>query len=123
MPNAENGASKKDARWPFVMLFLFMWAGMIGTTLNRDPIKFDFSIAVVVGLLAIVGIVAFLARGRLRGHSLFHFDYYPTLFGNLALHVVILTGVMFIGYLFFSCVVQIMILTFSAPIFEPSCSA
>jgi hypothetical protein len=53
--------------------------------------------------------------------SLFRFDYYPTFSGNLALHIFILTGVMFIGYLFFSAIVEIMILSFNAPIFEANC--
>jgi hypothetical protein len=121
-PN-EAKSPKKDARWPFVMLYLFMWVGMIMTTLNRDPIKFEFSIAIVFGLLAIAGIIVFLAHGRIRGRSPFTFDLYPTIAGNLALHVFILTGVMFIGYIFFGSVVQIMILRFNAPIFEPSCVA
>lgn len=116
---SETEKPKKDARWPFVMLFLFMWAGMIGTTLNPDPIKFEFSVAVVIGLLVIVGIVGFLAHGRIRGVSLFNFDTYPTLVGNVAWHVLILTGVIFIGYLFSICIVQI--LAFNAPIFEPTC--
>jgi len=116
-----TGASKKKARWPFVTLYLFMWAGMIGTTLNRDPIKFEFSVAVVFGLVAIAGIVAFLFYGRIRGLSFFTFDVYPTLIGNLALHVLILTGVMFIGYLLFTSVVQIIIISFHAQIFDASC--
>jgi hypothetical protein len=118
---SNGNVPKKDARWPFAMLYLFMWAGMIMTALNRDPIKFEFSFAIVFGLLAIAGIVAYLAHGRLRGLSLFTFESYPTILGNLALHIFILTGVMFIGYIFFGSVVQIMILTFNAPIFEPSC--
>ena len=73
MSKTNTGASKKDARWPFVVLYLSMWAGMIGTTLNRDPIKFEFSVAVVFGLVAIAGIVAFLSYGRIRGLSLFTF--------------------------------------------------
>ena len=123
MPDIQesNHTSEKDARWPFVMLYLFMWAGMIVTTLNSDPIKFEYSIAVVVGLLAIAGVVAFLTYGRIRGYSPFNFDG-PTLLGNLAWHIFILTGVIFIGFLFFGCVIQIMILTFNAPIFAPSCA-
>jgi hypothetical protein len=121
MPETDMTPEKKDARWPFVMLFLFMWAGMVGTTLNGDPIKLKFSVAIVFGLLVIIGIIAFLAHGRMRGVSLFNFDTYPTLVGNFAWHVLILTGVFFIGYLFSISVVQIMILTFNAPIFEPSC--
>jgi hypothetical protein len=112
--------SQNDARWPFVMLYAFMWAGMIVTTLNTDPIKFEYSIALVLGLLIVIGIVAFLTYGRIRGHSLFNFDG-PTLLGNISWHIFILTGVMFVGFLFFASIVQIMILTFGAPIFEPSC--
>jgi hypothetical protein len=121
MPKKHDAAPKKEARWPFVMLFVFMWAGMIGTTLNSDPIKFEFSVAIVIGLVVIAGIVGFLAHGRMRGISLFNFDTYPTLVGNLAWHVLILTAVIFIGYLFSASIVQIMILAFNAQIFEPSC--
>jgi hypothetical protein len=64
--NEDSKTGKKDARWPFVMLYLFMWAGMIMTTFNRDPIKFEFSMTVVLGLLAVGGIVAYLAHGRIR---------------------------------------------------------
>jgi hypothetical protein len=117
----DDAASKKDPRWPFVMLYLFMWAGMIMTTLNRDPIKFEFSIAVVLGLLATAGIALYVVHGRIRGLSLFSFDYYPTFLGNLALHILILTGVMFIGFIFFASIVQIAILALNARIFEPSC--
>lgn len=102
------------------MLYLFMWAGMVGTTLNTDPIRFDYSISLVLGLLIVIGIVAFLTYRRIRGLSLFNFNQ-PTLLGNIGWHVFILTGVMFIGFLFFDCIVQIMILTFGAFIFEPSC--
>jgi hypothetical protein len=114
---SEGRSPKKDARWPFVMLYLLMWAGMIMTTLNRDPIKFEFSFGIIFGLLAIACIIAYLAHGRIRGRSPFTFDLRPTIVGNLALHVFILTGIMFIGYIFFGSVVQIMILKFSAPIF------
>jgi hypothetical protein len=119
--SSEGKMPNKNPRWPFVMLYLFMWAGMIMTTLNRDPITFDFSIAIVFGLLAIAGIVTYLAHSRIRGRSPFTFHFFPTLAGNLALHIVILTGVIFIGYIFFISVVQIMILKFNAPIFESSC--
>ena len=80
MVDTQNSSvpAKKDARWPFVLLYAFMWAGMIMTTLNRDPIKFGFSIGVVLGLLAIVCIVAWLAHGRIRQHSVFSFEYYPS---------------------------------------------
>jgi hypothetical protein len=63
----KNEPPKKDARWPLVMLHVFMWAWMIGTTLNRDPVKLEFSITVVLGLLAAAGIVALLAHGRIPG--------------------------------------------------------
>lgn len=116
-----DAAEKKNAVWPFVMLYAWMWAGMIGTTLNRDPIELEYSLGIVLGLLILVGLVAYLAHARLRGHSIF-----PTIFGsfaaNLALHVFILTGVIFLGYLFFIALVQIMILSFHAPIFEASCA-
>jgi hypothetical protein len=102
------------------MLYLFMWTGMIVTTLNSDPIKLEYSLAFVIGLLVILGIVALLTYGRIRGYSPFNFDR-PTLLGNLSWHIFILTGVMFIGFLFFASIVQIMILTFAAPVFEPSC--
>lgn len=121
MSKSKDAAEKKGAVWPFVMLYVWMWAGMIGTTLNRDPIELEFSLTLVLGLLILVGIVAYLAHGRLRGRSIF-----PAIYGsftaNLALHVFILTGVFFLGYLFFLCLVQIMILTFHAPIFEASCA-
>jgi hypothetical protein len=116
----DEATPAKDARWPFVMLYLFMWMGMITTTLNTDPIKFEYSIAVVIGLLIVLGIVGYLAYGRIRGLTLFTFDK-PTLLGNVAWHIFILTGVLFIGFLFFLSVAQIMILSFGAPLFEPSC--
>jgi hypothetical protein len=102
------------------VLYAAMWGGMIATTLNRDPIKFD-SIAIVFGLAAVVGIVAYLAHGRLRGNSIFQ-NFYESFIGNLALHIFTLTGVIFLGYPFFGALVQIMIFTFHAPIFEPSCA-
>jgi hypothetical protein len=117
----ENGATpKRDARWPFVLLYLFMWAGMFGISLNSDPIKLEYSIAVVMGLLVVAGLVAYLAVGRIRGHSLFGFDG-PTFFGNLARHVFILTGIAFIGFLFFAAVIQIMVISLNAPIFDLVC--
>jgi hypothetical protein len=120
MPSESGVASRKDARWPFVLLYLFMWAGMIGISLNTDPIKLDYSIGVVGGLLFVVGIVAFLAHGRIRRRSLFAFDG-PTLLRNLPLHIFILTGIIFIGLVFFAGVIQIMIITFNAAIFDQSC--
>src|SRR5215467_6510261 len=86
MPKSGDAGAKRDPVWPFVMLYAAMCGGMIGTTLNRDPIKFEFSIAIAFGLIAIAGIVAYLAHGRLRETSIF-----PTLYEgfmvNLALHI------------------------------------
>ena len=121
MPKSRDAGAKRDPVWPFVMLYAAMWGGMIGTTLNRDPIKFEFSVAIVFGLIALAGIVAYLAHGRLRGTSIFP-TLYESFMGNLALHIFTLTGVIFLGYLFFGALVQIMIITFHAPIFEPSCA-
>jgi hypothetical protein len=113
-------APGKDARWPFVLLYLFMWAGMIGISLNTEPIRLDYGIGVVGGLLFVIGIVAYLAHGRIRRRSLFAFDG-ATLLGNLPRHIFILTGIIFIGFLFFACVIQIMIITFDAAVFDQSC--
>jgi hypothetical protein len=118
---ADMPKPKRKPLWPFVFVYACMWGGMIGTTLNRDPIKFEFSITVVLGFAAIVGIVAYLVHARLRGHSIFPV-LYESFIGNLALHIFILTGVFFLGYLFFIALVQTMILAFHAPIFEPSCA-
>ena len=120
MPKSRDAGAKRDPVWPFVMLYAAMWGGMIGTTLNRDQIKFEFSIAIVFALIALAGIVAYLAHGRLRGNSIFP-NFYESFMGNLALHIFTLTGVIFLGYLFFGALVQLMIITFHAPIFEPSC--
>jgi hypothetical protein len=103
------------------MLYAFMWTGMIMTTLNHDPIKLEWSIAIVFGFLFVIGIIAYLAHGRLRGTSIF-VDFYQSFLGNLALHIFILTGVFFLGYLFLMSVVQIMVISFHAPIFEASCA-
>ncbi|MGO9172082.1 MAG: hypothetical protein ACLP7P_08970 [Rhodomicrobium sp.] len=89
---------------------------MIGTTLNSDPIKFDFSFAVVFGLIAILGIVVFIAASRYFSRSPFAFGH-STISGNLAWHIFLLTAVVFISFLFFGSVVQIMILKFGAPVF------
>jgi hypothetical protein len=121
MPKSRGGGAKRDPVWPFVFLYAGMWGGMIGTTLNRDPIKFEFSIAIVFGLIALAGIVAYLTHGRLQGTSIFP-NLYESFMGNLALHILTLTGVIFLGYLFFGALVQIMIITFHEPIFEPSCT-
>jgi hypothetical protein len=115
-----SDAAAKDARWPFVLLYCFMWAGMIGTSLNGDPIKFDLNFAVVFGLVAVLGIVIFIAAVRYRGSSPFAFSH-STFSGNLAWHIFILTGIVFISFLFFAAVVQILILKFDAPVFQSGC--
>jgi hypothetical protein len=111
----------KDARWPFVMLFLFMWPGMIGTALNTDPIKFDFTVVALLGLAAVLGIVACLAIARWRNQQVFAFERRSVL-GNLAWHVLLLTGIVFITFLFFDATVQILILGFREPLFERGCA-
>ena len=122
MSDTNNIAVEKgrDARWPFIMLYAFMWAGMIGMSLNTDAIKLDYTIAVVLGLACIFAIVVYLASARLRRQTLFAFDH-STVLGNLAWHVFLLTGIVFTCFLFFAGVMQIMILTFSAPVFESPC--
>jgi hypothetical protein len=61
-----------------------MWAGMVGVSLNSDPIKLDYSVGVVLGLLILVGIISYLALGRLRRRLFFTFDR-PRSLGNLPL--------------------------------------
>lgn len=34
-----SGEAGSDARWPIVFVYCFMWAGMIGISLNSDPIQ------------------------------------------------------------------------------------
>lgn len=50
-----NAPAKKDARRPIVRSLCVYVDGHDHETLNRDPITIEFSIAVVLGLLAIVG--------------------------------------------------------------------
>ncbi|MFZ0570642.1 MAG: hypothetical protein WA384_15910 [Rhodomicrobium sp.] len=116
----EGAKAEKDARWPFVALYFVMWAGMIGTSLNEDPIKFNLSFAVVFGFIAILGIVIVIAASRYRGASPFAFVQ-STVAGNLAWHIFILTGIVFITFLFFDAFVQIMVLKFNAPVFQSGC--
>jgi len=118
---ASAEAKGKDAVWPFFMVYGFMWAGMFGMALNTDPIKMDYSLAVVLGLACVLGIVIFLATARLRRRTFFDFGH-STIVGNLAWHVFILTGIIFCCFLFFVAVVQIMILTLGAPVFESGCA-
>ncbi len=117
---AATGAKAKDARWPFVFIYCVMWAGMIGTSLNDDPIKLDLSFPVIFGLIAVLGIVFFIAAGRYFGLSPFAFAH-KTVSGNLDWHIFILTGIVFISFLFFAVAVQIMVLEFDAPIFQSGC--
>jgi hypothetical protein len=48
----KSESTPENARWPFVLLYLFTWAGMVGMSLNSDPIKLDYSVGVVLGLLS-----------------------------------------------------------------------
>ena len=114
-------AKGKDALWPFLVLYAFMWAGMIGLSSNTDPIKMDYSLAVVLGLTFVLGIVVTLAAARLRRRTVFDFEH-TTITGNLAWHAFILTGIVFFCFLFFVAVVQIMVLSFGAPVFESGCA-
>ncbi len=116
-----SDAAKADARWPFVLLYLFMLAGIFGTATNSDPIDLQASIAVLIGLLAVVAIVIYLAVGRVRGHKPFGFQA-PTLLGNIPRHIFILTGIIFITFLFFASLIQVLVLAFHAPIFDTSCA-
>jgi hypothetical protein len=117
---SNTDAKGKDAQWPFVLLYAFMWAGMLGTTLNSDPIKLDYNCAVVLGLVAIMGVVLFLAIARFRRQTIIAFAH-PTTIGNLAWHMFLLTGIVFISFLFFAAAVQIMILSFGISVFESGC--
>jgi hypothetical protein len=120
--DAENatGTKGRDARWPFFMLYAVMWGSMIATSLNTDAIKMDYSLAVVLGLACILGVVVYLATARLRRRTVIAFDH-STILGNLAWHIFLLTCVIFTTFLFFTAVVQIMVLTFGAPVFENGC--
>jgi hypothetical protein len=97
-----------------------MWAGMLGISLNHDPIKLEYSVAVLIGLLAIAGIVVYLAHGRMHGRSLFGFEG-TSFVGNMSRHIFILTGVFFVSFVFFAGVVQIMVISFATPIFDLTC--
>ncbi len=110
----------RDALWPFFALYAFMWACMIGMSLNTDPIKLDYSVAAVLGLACAFGIVVYLAVRRLRRRTMFEFERSTTL-GNLAWHVFLLTGIVFFCFLAWTAVVQIMVLTFHASVFESGC--
>jgi hypothetical protein len=117
--NGSADAKGKDALWPFIMVYAFMWGGMIGTSLNTDPIR-NFNVTSVLGLVCAVGIVVFLAIARVRRWTLFTFPY-ATLPGNFAWHAFLLTGIVFICYLGFDAIVQTMVLFFGAHVFESGC--
>jgi len=119
-PRGVSGKEAKDAQWPFVFLYCTMWAGMIGMSLNNDPIKLDLNFLVIFGLIAILDIVIFIAASRYFGLSPFAFAH-SKISGNLAWHVFILTGIVFITFLFFASAVQIMVLEFDAPVFQSVC--
>jgi hypothetical protein len=121
MPDDQSNAPRlrEDARWPFVFLYLCVLGGIFGTANNTDPIEFNYSVSVVVGLIAVAGDVAYFAIGRLKGHALFGFGD-RTIPQNIAWHVFILTGIVFLSFLFFGCLIQIMVISFHAPIFDAS---
>jgi len=109
----------KDSLWPFIVLFIIMWVGMIGTTLNTDPIQ-SVTVSSAFGFICALGIVAFLATARVRRWSLFTFPY-SSLVANFAWHIFVLTGILFISYLTFDAMVQMLVLVFGAPVFESGC--
>ncbi|WP_144061134.1 hypothetical protein [Hyphomicrobium denitrificans] len=102
-----------------VVLFIVMWDGMIGTTLNSDPIR-SVNLTGVFGLIAVFRIAVALAMGRLHGWSSFTFPH-ARFFANLAWHVFLLTCILFICYLACDGLVQILVLIFGAPVFEGDC--
>jgi hypothetical protein len=93
-------AKGNDSVWPFFAVYAFMCAGMIGTNLNTDTIKLDYSIAFVFGLACAFGIAVYFAVARLRRQAFFGFVH-STIMGNLAWHVFIVTGIIFICFLSF----------------------
>ncbi len=123
-PEAKAGGTAEaeghDSIWPIVLIYAFMWAGMIGTSLNTDPIKADYSPGVIMGLAIVLAIVIYFAAARLRRQTLFGFDH-STYLGNLAWHVFIVTGIVFICYLFFLSIVQMEVLPFGVAIFDSAC--
>ncbi|MBS0240295.1 MAG: hypothetical protein JSR89_17920 [Proteobacteria bacterium] len=110
----------KNSRWPFFFLFALMWAGMIGTTLNTDPVKPGISVQLIVVMFLLFGVLIFLARARWRRRGVFSL-YSSTTLGNLGWHVFLLTGIIFLSYLFFDGVIQMMIFGFHIPVFENGC--
>jgi hypothetical protein len=102
MPDGENTdeVKAKDARWPFVLPFLFVLGGIFETATNTDPVKLDYSISAVLGMIAAAGAVIYFAIGRLKGHALFGFGD-RTIFQNIAWHIFILTCIIFLSFLIF----------------------
>lgn len=111
----------KDARWPFFVVYGVMWAGMIGTTLNTDPVKPGITLSTVVMVPIMLGILIALAWVRWHRRSVFAFQF-PTVLGNLGWHVFVLTGIIFLSYLFFDAVVQLLMFGFDVPVFAPGCA-
>ena len=93
---------------------------MVGTALNTDPIKPELGISHVFGLIVLAGIILWLATARARNRTPFVF-FLRGLFSNLALHIFILTGIIFLSFLFFGAAIQIAVLHFNAPIFQKGC--
>lgn len=116
---AERG---RDAPWPFFVIYGVMWAGMIGTTLNTDPVKPGLTLSTVVMMPLILGVLVALAWARWYGRSLFGSHFSKTMLGNLSWHVFVLTGVIFLSYLFFDAVVQLLMFGFGVPMFTPGCA-
>jgi hypothetical protein len=74
-PKAAADAKGYDAVWPFFGLYAVMWAGMIGTSLNNDPIKPDYNPDVIIGLAIVLVIVVFFAAARFRRRVVFDFGH------------------------------------------------
>jgi hypothetical protein len=104
LDGADNG---QGAAWPFFVIYAVMWAGMIGTTLNTDPIKPGLSASTAIMMPILLAILILLARARWRGNSVFLTEF-TTPLANLGWHVFVPTGVIFLSYLFFDGVIQMM---------------
>lgn len=120
MAGDRQEGEKSGGTWPFYFLFVSMWAGMIGTTLNTDPIKPGLSVSTAVMLPLLIGVLVFFAWARWRGTTFFAHNF-PTFLGNFAWHIFILTGVIFLSYLVFDAVIQFMLSPLGIPVFEPGC--
>lgn len=94
---------------------------MIGTTLNTDPVKPGITPATIVMMPIILGVLLMLAGARWRGHSIFA-QRFETVLGNLGWHIFVLTGVVFLSYLFFNAVVQVLMFGFDLPVFDRACA-